>query len=421
MRVAALLAVLGCGPGVELVVPWSPEENGIIVLVNEATGVPFREPWLVPAGRDEPIRVGVTEEEALVYALAYGSGPPFPCASVAASGPGEALPAPSRAWSAPLTERPMFEVVADPQSHGLVGVGCQPECPSLASTSYSAVDTPHGLRFVIAVGSGQSLLGDQNINLFVRDSNGALSEAPRDSRLRGELEDLSFDGSTLIFGVSSTGSFFAVDTRGRLKWIENTPRAYFNVAARRDGSAVATGVDPQTHEYLLARLTAGSTVPQTLDVPFRPSDVVTLSDGLVLAAEMTTGVVYSFDGSSWTLEVSVSDPVLESDGETALLISFDGSAQLRGLDGRWTPIPPIPPSIDLRRVTALDHGRYLVAAEAGIVAIWTGSRWCEYDTTTGITFRKGTLAPDELVVFLAGRLGEEDVVVTVGLPRQTGG
>ncbi len=367
-------------------------------------------------GEDRVIRVPV-DEDADLYAFAYSPDLfPFPCESVGLTGDGATLPKAELTYEATFLDTPRFELLVDqPPEFELIGSGCRAECPPITVT-HEPFKMPQQTRFVVPLESDEFLVADQNANFAFRRRDGSRTDLPRDARLSGELESLSFKAPDTVVAACQ-GAAFSIDPTGRIQLVDLVEPYYLTqVALAKDRTAVISGQRPG-HEYVLIRLAAGSTVGVGVEVPFTKFLVAPLDDGVVLAAEELTGDVYSLQGTTWIVEYSARHPDgLLSDGSTALLLTGQ-EAHLRAAGADWQILPPIPASTSVTGVASLGSGRYLLVGAAGVLSIWTGSRWCEYDTKSGVSFKGVATETNARPVALAfGSVRGEGVVAKIELP-----
>lgn len=81
------------------------------------------------------------------------------------------------------------------------------------------------------------------------------------------------------------------------------------------------------------------------------------------------------------------------EGERFLVISIGGGLSVRAADGTWTAWPmSFPGGLVSDFVRRLPGDRWLLAADAGLAAVWVDDRWCQILTGVARTFLSAGLS-----------------------------
>lgn len=418
--VLAVLAGASCTRSTELrfVEKTWPVDHTAVVVVTDELGAPIGGPRVVAPGA--PLVFDVADEGAVrIYVETWSpdarasDGRSIVECGVVFGGVGTELPAAATYWRSELVALSSAADIVllndvEPTPFDLRFERCIAPDPC-AGFRARRVDVPAGIRTraIAATGADSAIFAGTRPGrerVIGRVEGSSVTLVPDSGAFVDEVGDLAFDGDAAVLGVLEGGAVFRLDLEGQLV---DGPRhlgpELERLSSGPDGATFSLDEDGGT--WVLAR--TGTAARAFVGAPTGARGLAAARADRVFVRDSTR--VYLFDGETWASELE--NPIIENisalgaDDDVAAVAGELENVRVRDpVSRRWEHVPerPFDQGRRLRAVAGAGGGRFLVGAESGGLALWTGRRWCALGSLVDESLVRLAVSTDRRVAWAVG-------------------
>jgi hypothetical protein len=407
--------------------PW-PSDQLAVVSVLDAHDQPTHDPYIFPPRA--PIDLELTASGMLhldihtfTASLTAPNGIAPSACGIVNMGEGTPLPAAATAWSSSPFDQDSssIELHAEPTDCGppLLWNNCTGNAVACGEYRATRIDAPAGwaTNRVAAVADDLAFFSfttaetTTHTSLLGRIDGLHASMLPRDPRMRGVLDSITYDGM-VVWGTqhsSVSQDIIQLGSDGR-----------FLSARASSIDAIATGVDGYVlghdHDWRFFELSSTSTRAVPLpDFPAHGRNLALIHRRRIFLSDSIK--IRLFDGTMWTddFDLPLGEDIIGFGGDNNVVAYGGQFGIVRERDGpsQWAALPHPLGAIRVRDVQGMGGGRFVVVGDKGLVAAWTGSGWCVLEAGTAADLGSIGVSSSRRVAYVAANraLGERDVTI----------
>jgi hypothetical protein len=305
--------------------------------------------------------------------------------------------------------------------------------PSHECDGYSAerIDAPPGLA------THQIATASEGLAYFGTNEPAGASDSPMtlgriigtradvflvDRRLHGDTKSLAWNpAASVLRGIDGQGRLFALDASAHFVQ-PNIDGPFNEISIGSDGFAV---VLDQNEAALTITSSSGALVPAP-GYPAGLRKVAVVDEHRIFATDKSA--IFRFDGGTWSADYTIplNEPMSGFAADEVLAVYVGATEVVRVRDsmtGRWGAYPtPFNTGAKLRAVAGLGDGRFIVVGDAGQIAVWGGTAWCQIESPVRVALGSVAISPSRTAAFIAsdGAIGPngETYLLRVVLPKK---